>query len=99
MSLLKSAKGVGASGSEKLTFTEGYASLTSRLGSAVYSADTNLSAAESKMEQTSELYSSESGVNLDEEAANLIMYQQTYQACAKIITASQTIFDALISAF
>ncbi len=99
MSGLKTVKSVGTTGSEKVTFTEGYASLTSRLGSAVYSADTNLSAAESKMEQTSELYSSESGVNLDEEAANLIMYQQTYQACAKIITASQTIFDALISAF
>ena len=58
-----------------------------------------LAAADAKMEQTNELYESDAGVNLDEEASNLIMYQQSYQACAKIITASQTVFDALIGAF
>ncbi|HAH70780.1 MAG TPA: flagellar hook-associated protein FlgK [Succinivibrionaceae bacterium] len=99
MSAMKDVKLVGSTGTEKITFNEGYASLTTRLGSAVYSADTNLAAAESKQEQTQELYDSEAGVNLDEEAADLIKYQQTYQACAKIITASQTIFDSLISAF
>ena len=99
MSAMKDVKLVGSTGTEKITFNEGYASLTTRLGSAVYSAETNLAAAESKREQTQELYDSEAGVNLDEEAADLIKYQQTYQACAKIITASQTIFDSLISAF
>lgn len=99
MASLKAQKLVGTSGNAKSTFTENYASLTSRLGTSVYVADTNLQAADSKMEQTKELYESEAGVNLDEEASNLIMYQQSYQACAKIITASQTIFDALISAF
>lgn len=99
MSALKAQKLVGTTGNAKSTFTENYASLTSRLGSAVYVADTNLAAADAKMEQTNELYESDAGVNLDEEASNLIMYQQSYQACAKIITASQTVFDALIGAF
>ncbi|MGN0908373.1 MAG: flagellar basal body rod C-terminal domain-containing protein, partial [Succinivibrio sp.] len=81
------------------TFTEGYASLTSRLGSAAYEANNNLTAATSKQAESQELYESDAGVNLDEEAAALIQYQQSYQACAKIINASQTIFDSLLAAF
>jgi flagellar hook-associated protein 1 FlgK len=38
------------------------------------------------------------GVNLDEEAANLLRYQQAYQASARIIQASQSLFDALLAA-
>jgi flagellar hook-associated protein 1 FlgK len=39
-----------------------------------------------------------SGVNLDEEAAKLVSYQQAYQACAQMIQASNTIFNSLITA-
>lgn len=39
-----------------------------------------------------------SGVNLDEEAANLIRYQQAYQAAAKAIQTSSTMFDAILNA-
>ncbi|MEO7774845.1 MAG: flagellar hook-associated protein FlgK [Steroidobacteraceae bacterium] len=38
------------------------------------------------------------GVNLDEEAANLIRYQQAYQAAAQIIRVTQTLFDSLLAA-
>ena len=37
-----------------------------------------------------------SGVNLDEEAAKLLQFQQSYQACAKMLQISQSIFDTLI---
>ena len=37
-----------------------------------------------------------SGVNLDEEAAKLIQYQQAYQASAKMIQVAQTVFDSLL---
>ncbi|MEN9618400.1 MAG: Flagellar hook-associated protein 1 [Pseudomonadota bacterium] len=37
-----------------------------------------------------------SGVNLDEEAASLIRYQQAYQACAKVMQTSGQLFDAII---
>jgi len=37
------------------------------------------------------------GVNLDEEAANLMRYQQAYQAAAKVIAAAQTVFDTLLN--
>lgn len=41
---------------------------------------------------------SESGVNLDEEAARLIQYQQGYQAAAKVLQAAQSILQALLDA-
>ncbi len=37
-----------------------------------------------------------SGVNLDEEAARLLQYQQSYQAAAKVIATAQTVFDTLL---
>ena len=37
-----------------------------------------------------------SGVNLDEEAARLIQYQQAYQASAKMLQIAQNIFDNLL---
>ncbi|WP_422822474.1 flagellar basal body rod C-terminal domain-containing protein [Vreelandella azerica] len=39
---------------------------------------------------------SESGVNLDEEAANLIRYQQYYQANARVIDSATTIMDTIL---
>jgi flagellar hook-associated protein 1 FlgK len=38
-----------------------------------------------------------SGVNLDEEAANLIRYQQMYQACGKMIEIASKLFDTLLA--
>jgi flagellar hook-associated protein 1 len=40
--------------------------------------------------------SAQSGVNLDDEAANLVRYQQAYQASAKVISVAQTLFDQLL---
>ncbi len=37
------------------------------------------------------------GVNLDEEAARLLQYQQSYQAAAKLLQTAQTMFDAILS--
>ena len=38
-----------------------------------------------------------SGVNLDEEAANLIKYQQMYQANSKVISTANTLFETLLN--
>ena len=40
--------------------------------------------------------SSVSGVNLDEEAARLIQFQQSYQAAAKVLQVAQSVFDTLL---
>ena len=85
--------------SQTTTLNEGYANLLALIGSASNSAKTNTEAAEAKYEQTVKMFESNSGVNLDEEATNLLMFQQSYQACTKIIEASQTVFNALIAAF
>jgi flagellar hook-associated protein 1 FlgK len=42
--------------------------------------------------------SSESGVNLDEEAARLIQYQQSYQAAAKVLQVAQSLFETMLEA-
>lgn len=39
-----------------------------------------------------------SGVNLDEEAARLLQYQQAYQASSKVIQIAQSLFDSVLSA-
>jgi flagellar hook-associated protein 1 len=41
--------------------------------------------------------SSVSGVNLDEEATNLIQYQQQYQAAAKVISTASTLFQTILN--
>ena len=100
LTALRSEKLTRTTGSEQVTtLNEGYANLLAKIGSASNSAKTNTEAAEAKYEQTVKMFESNSGVNLDEEATNLLMFQQSYQACAKIIEASQTIFNALIAAF
>ena len=42
--------------------------------------------------------SEKSGVNLDEEAARLIQFQQSYQAAAKMLQVAQSVFDSLLDA-
>ncbi|MFV2057099.1 MAG: flagellar basal body rod C-terminal domain-containing protein, partial [Thiohalomonadales bacterium] len=50
------------------------------------------------LEQARAAHSSVSGVNLDEEAANMLRYQQAYQASARVIAMTDEIFRSLISA-
>jgi flagellar hook-associated protein 1 len=55
-------------------------------------------AQQSVMQSAQNAQQSLSGVNLDQEAANLVQYQQAYQAAAQVIAASNTLFSSLISA-
>ena len=50
-----------------------------------------------RTEAQSELLSVQ-GVNLDEEAANLLRYQQAYEAAAQIVSAADTLFQSLLAA-
>ena len=62
--------------------------------SAVSNAETELSLLRSAEDRLEGIR----GVNLDEEASNLIRYQQAYQAAAQVITVANEIFDALLMA-
>ena len=48
--------------------------------------------------QTQTTQQSVSGVNLDQQAADLVNYQQAYQAAAKVIATAQTLFQSLLAA-
>lgn len=76
--------------------TDGYAGLIAHIGIRAQSANFT-SDVSSQIATTLETdRTSVSGVNLDEEAAKLIQYQQAYQASAKVIQIAQGIFDTLI---
>jgi len=49
-------------------------------------------------QEASDARDSVSGVNLDEEAANLVKYQQAYQAAAQLIGVASSLFNSLLSA-
>lgn len=80
-----------------MTFNESYGRLVSDVGSQVSQNRVLRDSAEAIKSQTEALYDSQAGVNLSEEASNLIQYQQAYTAAARIITTSQTIFDTLLT--
>ena len=50
------------------------------------------------LEQAREALLAESGVNLDEEAADLLRYEQSYQAAAQLIATADTLFQSLLAA-
>ena len=80
------------------TVTDAYATVISRIGVSVQGASSSAAISASVATQAESARGSNSGVNLDEEAARLIQYQQSYQAAAKILQVAQTIFDTLLDA-
>ena len=80
----------------KSTYQTSYASLVSKVGSETRQAKVTGEAQTALLEQSEAARSAVSGVNLDEEAANLIKYQQAYQASAKALQISTSLFDTLL---
>lgn len=81
------------------SFQEAYNQLVEDIGIKANTSQNSTSAAESVLEQTQSLRNSISGVNLDEEAADLIRYEQLYSANAQVITVARDLFDRLLSSF
>ena len=80
------------------TLTSAYATLVSQVGSAGQSANFSVSATQGVLNQVQAVQQSISGVNLDEQAADLVNFQQAYQASAQVIATTQTLFQGLITA-
>lgn len=76
--------------------TDGYASAISQIGIRTQSAGYAATVSSTIAANLEKDRTAVSGVNLDEEAAKLIQYQQAYQASAKMIQIAQNIFDTLI---
>ena len=82
----------------KTSILDSYADLTTRIGDAGSQAQDELTTQTALNNQAVSAQQSVSGVNLDEEAANMVRYQQAYQASAQIISTAQTLFSSLLAA-
>ena len=78
-----------------LSIQDAYANMVGDIGAKSQAIISTTATAKAALTQTSQALDSVAGVNLDEEAANLIKYQQAYQAAAKLIEISKLMFDAL----
>ncbi|MEW7848784.1 flagellar hook-associated protein FlgK [Massilia aurea] len=79
------------------TLTSAYAQMVSEVGNKTREVQVNAQAGNALLAQATGAQADVSGVNLDEEAANLIKYQQAYQASSKVMQIAGTIFDTLLS--
>ncbi|MDF7649807.1 flagellar hook-associated protein FlgK [Pantoea sp. Acro-805] len=78
------------------TLAQAYATIVSTVGNKTSSLETASTTQESVVNQLTDRQQSVSGVNLDEEYANLTKYQQFYTANAQVLQTANTIFNALI---
>ena len=88
---------VGLSASSPgLSITDAYAAAISDIGVRVQSGKAAAASSQAIASEAETSRANKAGVNLDEEAARLIQFQQSYQAAAKILQVAQSIFDTLL---
>ncbi len=79
------------------SFSGAYGAMVSEVGNRTQITQVNLDARQGLTEQLKAVQQSESGVNFDEEAANLIKYQQFYQANARVIDTASSVLDTILA--
>ncbi|OOC11494.1 flagellar hook-associated protein FlgK [Thioalkalivibrio halophilus] len=79
-------------------FGDAYNSLIASVGTQTRQAQVAEESASAQLDQAREQREAVSGVNLDEEAADLLRYQQAYQASAQVIQIGNSLFDSLLGA-
>ncbi len=84
-------------GNNTTTLEGTYANLVASVGSKTNSLTVTSQAQNTMVTQALSAQQAVSGVNLDEEAANLLQYQRAYQASAKAMQIANTMFDALLT--
>lgn len=77
---------------------DAYGQLVAEVGTSTQQADLTNQAQTAVVNQATQDLQSVSGVNLDEEAANMLKYQQAYQAAAKVVGVASTLFQTLLNA-
>ncbi|MFL9917710.1 flagellar hook-associated protein FlgK [Paraburkholderia fungorum] len=82
-----------------LTLVGSYANYVNQVGNQTNQIQTSSTAQTALVTQITSAQQSVSGVNLNEEAANLLQYQEAYQANSKVIQTAQTLFQTLIGIF
>lgn len=86
-----------AGGTPTATLNNAYAQLVSKVGNKAREMQTGEKAQDALLAQAKATRDSVSGVNLDEEAANLVRFQQAYQASARVMSVAQTLFDTMLA--
>ncbi len=81
----------------KATYQGSYSQLVSDAGNKGREVQVTLDAQKALLKQAQTVNDSLSGVNLDEEAANLLRYQQAYQAAAKMIDIGSKLLDTILA--
>ncbi|OWW18799.1 hypothetical protein AYR66_04385 [Noviherbaspirillum denitrificans] len=84
-------------GNGSITFQGAYGQMVSQIGNKTHELEVSSKAETKMLEQAMQAQQAESGVNLDEEAANLMRYQQAYQAAAKVMQTAGQLFDLLLT--
>jgi len=79
------------------TYQSAYARLVSDSGIRTREAKVQLDAQSAILDQAVSAREALSGVNLDEEAANMLKFQQAYQAASKILEIGNKLFDTILS--
>lgn len=87
---------VSLDGVSHATVTDAYSQMIGNLGVIVQSGETSASISKTLQDNSQQTLTSTSGVNLDEEAARLIQFQQSYQASAKVLQIAQSLFTTLL---
>ncbi|MBS0002207.1 MAG: flagellar hook-associated protein FlgK [Thioalkalivibrio sp.] len=80
------------------TLEGSYNAMIGEVGTRTRQAEVSAQAQSRLLDEARNQRESISGVNLDEEAANMLRYQQAYQAAAQVIAVSGTLFDTLLGA-
>jgi len=80
------------------SFNGAYGQIVSGVGGLTRASELSSSAQQTLLNQAKESREGLAGVNLDEEAANLLKFQQAYQASAQSISIARSLFDTLIGA-
>jgi len=85
-------------GASFATVTDAYSQMIGNLGVSVQGGKTAADISKNLANASEQTLTSTTGVNIDEEAARLIQYQQSYQASAKVLQIAQSLFDTLLQA-
>jgi flagellar hook-associated protein 1 FlgK len=89
---LGTASGTGSA----LTVTDAYASAIADVGVRVQGSKMAASISGALAKEAETARADKAGVNLDEEAARLIQFQQSYQAAAKMLQVAQSVFETML---
>ena len=96
--LLANLQSMGILDGGTIGIGENYSQLVASVGGTTHQIQAGLSAQEVVLTNAENAVLSKSAVNLDEEAANLIRFQQAYQAAAQVVNITKTLFDSLLAA-